>query len=196
MDSLQRAAGIAALFAALGGILYGYFFVIAGTVAVASALLMLGGLLLALIIVVLGSSLEDVNRPLARWAMGVGFLGAMLSMVHGGYDLANEIHPPGVTAGDFPNPVDPRGLATFGLTGVAVLILGGLMTRSADYPRGLARAGQALGLIMIVIYLGRLIILDPTNPVVRVALALGVIANTVFLLWIGRHWLVARRPPP
>ena len=100
MDSLQRAAGIAALFAALGGILYGYFFVIAGTVAVASALLMLGGLLLALIIVVLGSSLEDVNRPLARLAMGVGFLGAMLSMVHGGYDLANEIHPPGVTAGD------------------------------------------------------------------------------------------------
>jgi hypothetical protein len=196
VDSLQRTAGIAALFAALGGILYGYFFVIVGNVAVASALLMLGGLLLTLIIVVLGSSLEEVNRPLARWAMGVGFLGAVLSMVHGGYDLANEIHPPGATTGDFPNPVDPRGLATFGLTGVAVLILGGLMSRSAGYPRGLARAGQALGLIMIVIYLGRLIILDPTNPVVRVALAVGVIANTVFLLWIGRHWLVARRPPP
>ncbi|HJU80983.1 MAG TPA: hypothetical protein VJ796_04455 [Acidimicrobiia bacterium] len=196
MDSPQRTAGIAALLAALGGILYGYFFVIVGNVAVASALLMLGGLLLTFIIVVLGSSLEEVNRPLARWATGVGFLGAMLSMVHGGYDLANQIHPPGASSGDFPNPVDPRGLATFGLTGVAVLILGGVMSRSAEYPLGLARAGQALGLIMIVIYLGRLIILDPNNPVVRVALALGVIANTVFLLWIGRHWLVARKPPP
>jgi hypothetical protein len=194
MDSLQRTAGLAALFAALGGILYGYFFVIVGNVAVASALLMLGGLLLTVIIVVLGSSLEEVNRPLARWAIGVGFLGAVLSVIHGGYDLANQIHPPGASAGDLPNPADPRGLATFGLTGVSVLILGRLMSRSADYPRGLAGAGQALGLIMIVIYLGRLIILDPSNPVVRVALALGVIANTVFLVWIGRHWLSGGTP--
>jgi hypothetical protein len=194
MDSLQRTAGLAALFAALGGILYGYFFVIVGNVAVASALLMLGGLLLTFIIVVLGSSLEEVNRPLARWAIGVGFLGAVLSVIHGGYDLANQIHPPGASAGDLPNPADPRGLATFGLTGVSVLILGRLMNRSADYPRGLAGAGQALGLIMIVIYLGRLIILDPSNPVVRVALALGVIANTVFLVWIGRHWLSGGTP--
>jgi hypothetical protein len=194
VDSLQRTAGLAALLAALGGILYGYFFVIVGNVALASALLMLGGLLLTLIVVALGSSLEEVNRPLARWAIGVGSLGAVLSVIHGGYDLANQIHSPGASAGEFPNPADPRGLATFGLTGIAVLILGRLMSRSADYPRGLAGAGQALGLIMIVIYLGRLIILDPSNPVVRVALTLGVIANTVFLVWIGRHWLSGGTP--
>lgn len=180
---------MAALVAAVGGILYGYFFVVVGNFAVASALLMLGGLLMTLIIVVLGSSVEEVNRPLARWAVGAGFVGALLSVIHAGYDLANQIHPPGPSAGDFPNPADPRGLATFGLTGIAVLILGGLMSRSARYPRGLARAGQALGAIMVVIYLGRLIILDPNNPVVQVALALGVIANTVFLFWVGRHWL-------
>jgi hypothetical protein len=29
---------------------------------------------------------------------------------------------------------------------------------------------------------------------VRVALALGVIANTVFLVWIGRHWLSGGTP--
>jgi len=56
------------------------------------------------------------------------------------------------------------------------------------YPRGHARMGQVLGVVMIVIYLGRLVILDPTNPVVRVALAAGVITNTVFLGWLGNVW--------
>jgi len=41
------------------------------------------------------------------------------------------------------------------------------MSRPDSYTRGLAGLGQALGVIMIVIYLGRLIILDPTNIVVR-----------------------------
>ena len=44
---------------------------------------------------------------------------------------------------------------------------------------------------MVVDDLGRLIILDPANPVVRVALVLGVIANTVFFVGLGQHW---RRP--
>jgi hypothetical protein len=187
MDSLQRTAGMAAWAAAVGGILYGYFFVIAGNMGVASALLMLGGLLSTLILAALGGSLTDVNHPLARWATMIGVAGAVLSLIHGGYDLANQINPPGV-ASDFPNAADPRGLATFGLTGLAFLVLATLMTRSGSYPRGLARTGQFLGVIMIVIYLGRLIILDPTNIVVRIALVLGVVLNTVFLAWLGRHW--------
>jgi hypothetical protein len=62
------------------------------------------------------------------------------------------------------------------------------MSRPDSYTRGLARLGQALGVIMIVIYLGRLIILDPTNIVVRIALVTGVAVNTAFLLWLGRTW--------
>lgn len=188
MDSFQRTAGWAALAAAVGGILYGYFFVIAGNVAVASVLLMIGALLLTLILVTIGVSLAEVNHPVARWATTIGLAGSILSFIHGGYDLANQIHPPGGTLDDFPNPADPRGVATFGLSGLAILILSSLMTRP-DYPRGLARTGQALGLVMIIIYLGRLIILDPTNVVVRIALVLGVVFNTVFLVWLGRHWL-------
>ena len=180
---------MAAIAAAIGGILYGFFFVIVGNVGVAAALLMIGGLLSSFVLVALSSSVSDVNEPIARWALLIGVVGSMLSVTHGGYDLANVIHTPGASQGDFPNPADPRGLATFGLTGLAYLVLASLMNRSDKYPPNLGRVGQALGVITIIIFLGRLVILDPAHPVVRVALVLGVAANTVFFLWLGRHWL-------
>jgi hypothetical protein len=188
VDAFRSTASGAAYAAALGGILYGLFFVILGNQGVASALLMLGGLLSSLVVVGLGTSLNEVNEPLARWAMLLGVVGSLLSLVHGGFDLANEINRPDSTLGGLPNPADPRGLATFGLAGLAYFLLARLMARSSRYPRSLAMAGQILGAVMIVIYLGRLIILDPANPIVRVALALGVIGNTVFFFGLGRHW--------
>jgi hypothetical protein len=158
----------------------------------ASILLMAGALLSTLVISHLASSVSSVNQSVTSWALAIGLIGATLSLIHGGYDLANQIHPPATDLlGDagYPNPVDPRGLATFGLLGLSFLILTTLAARSDRYSAGLARLGQALGVIMVVIYLGRLIILDPAHPVVRVALAAGVAANTIFLSLLGRSWL-------
>jgi hypothetical protein len=177
--------------AAIGGIAYGLFFVIIGNRGMAAGLLMVGGILTALILSGLVRSVEGANDASSRWAELIGTIGAVGSAIHGGYDLANVIHPPEsnvLSLAEYPNSVDPRGLATFGLVGIAFLIVATLMARSDRYPRGLARVGQVLGVVMIVIYLGRLVILDPTNPVVRVALAAGVITNTVFLGWLGSVW--------
>src|SRR5438105_10801903 len=41
--------------------------------------------------------------------------------IHGAYDLANVLHPPTSPAVDFPNAVDPRGVLTFGLAGIALI---------------------------------------------------------------------------
>jgi hypothetical protein len=188
VDGFLKTASGAALVAAAGGILYGLFFVVLNNQGVASALLMLGGLLSSLVLVALAASLSELNPPLVRWASIVGVVGSLLSLVHGGFDLANVINPPDATLGGLPNPADPRGLATFGLTGLAYFLLSRVMARSGGYSRGLASLGQALGVLMIVIYLGRLIILDPTNLVVRVALVLGVAANTAFFVGLGLRW--------
>jgi hypothetical protein len=177
--------------AAIGGVAYGLFFVIIGNRGAAAALLMVGGILTALILSGLAASVEAVHEEGARWAALVGTIGAIGSAIHGGYDLANVIHPPDrdvLSLADYPNAVDPRGLATFGLVGLSFLIVATLMSRSDRYPTGLARVGQTLGVVMMVIYVGRLVILDPTNPIVRVALAAGVISNTVFLAWLGNVW--------
>ena len=187
---MRRQAAVAAYAGAIGGILYGVAFVLLDNDIAAAILLTLGGLASTIILFHLGTTLFSVNEPVARWASVIGMVASMLTVVHGGYDLAKRLHPPG-TPGlllGYPSSVDPRGLATFGLAGVAYLTLTTLMTRSGSYSKRLARLGQALGVIMIVIYLGRLIILDPTNIVVRIALAAGVAANTSFLVWLGRTW--------
>ena len=187
---MRRQAALAAYAGAIGGILYGVAFVIVGNQLASAILLMLGGLLTTVILFHLATTMFPVNEPVARWALVMGMIAAVITVIHGGYDLAQRIHPPdsAVDLGGIPSAVDPRGLATFGITGLAFLTLATLMARSDSYVRGLARLGQALGVIMIVIYLGRLIILDPTNIVVRLALAAGVVANTAFLWQLGRVW--------
>lgn len=189
MTPFRPFAAYVAWAAAVGGVAYGLFFVIIGNQGAASVLLLVGGVLTALLLSGLARSVEVVQEPGARLAALIGTIGAVGSAIHGGYDLANQIHPPESNPlAEFPNPIDPRGLATFGLVGLAFLIVTTLMARSDRYPRRLSRLGQFLGVVMMVIYLGRLIILDPTNPIVRVALAAGVISNTAFLVWLGHVW--------
>jgi hypothetical protein len=186
MRPFTSSAATVAWLAAAGGIAYGIAFA-ADNATAASLLLSIGAGLTVLIISALAASVEDT--PTVRLAATIGIVGALASTSHGVYDLANRIHPPDVAVtGDLPNPVDPRGFATFALVGLALVVLSYPLARSPRYGNGLASAGRILGAISIVIFLGRLIILDPTNPVVRVALVAGVVANTVFLIGLARTW--------
>lgn len=184
----DRFAGRCAFLAAIGGVAYGLAFVVLGNPLLYSVLLMLGGLLSVVILVALYHQVRQVDESWALLALLIGAVGALGSVAHGGYDLANAIHPPAATAlsqTDFPSQIDARGLLTFGFMGVAVLIIAALLGRSGRFPRGLVNVGYALGVIMVIIYLGRLIILDPTNLIVRIALLAGVIVNTVWYIWLG-----------
>ena len=71
-------------------------------------------------------------------------VGSLLSLVHGGFDLANVIHPPGQDLADLPNFADPRGLATFAITGLAYFVLARLMASFAT-TRGLRELARASG---------------------------------------------------
>jgi hypothetical protein len=195
-NAFERLAGTCAVVAALGGIAYGVAFVILGNQLVYSVLLMLNGLLAAVILVALYQNVRQRDESWALLALLLGVVGLLGSVAHGGYDLANAIHPPTANAlslADFPSQIDARGLLTFGFTGVGILIVSALMSRADAFPTGLSIAGLALGVLMIVIYLGRLIILDPTNLIVRIALLAGVIVNTIWYLWLG---VVLRRKFP
>jgi hypothetical protein len=107
--------------------------------------------------------------------------------VHGGYDLANAIHPPASLPADAPNAIDPRGLLTFGVTGLALLLIGVLVGEGRGWLAYLA------GALLVVVYLARLIVLSPTSLVVLGPAALaGFIVNPAFYIWLGL-WL-RRRP--
>jgi hypothetical protein len=187
---LQRAAGFAALATAAVGLLYSISFVLVSraspsTGAVLSALfLLLGGVLTVVALAGVYDRRRQALPALALLVVVFGSSGALGAAVHGGYDLANSIHPPGSLPADVPNAVDPRGLLTFGVAGVALLLLGRLVGG------GLGGFAYLAGVLLIVVYLARLIVLTPSNPVVLVPAALaGFIVNPAFYIWLGL-WLL------
>lgn len=193
----ERLAGSAAILVGLGGIVYSIAF-LGGVVlewaprlgaAVAAAALMAGGLLSVTVLVA-------VYRRLLNHAPAVALLGLLLvavaslgTTIHGGYMLANAIHPPVIDVlaeAALPNPVDPRGLLTFGVSGLGLLILMLQSRRSGVLPSNLATLGAAVGILLVIVYLGRLIIVVPTNPLVGVPAALtGLILSPAFYIWLG-----------
>jgi hypothetical protein len=150
---------------------------------------MLGGLLASAVVVALYERLRATDESFALWALALGVIAAAGSAIHGGYDLANAINVPESNAAalaNLPNQVDPRGLLTFGVAGLGVLVASGLIVRGGQFPRNLGLLGYLLGFLFIVIYLARLIILDPTNPlVVAAVLPTGFIINPLWYLWLG-----------
>src|SRR5262249_48077996 len=117
--------------------------------------------------------------------------------VHGGYDLANAINVPATNAAaaaNLPSQVDPRGLLTFGVAGLALFIFAWLMGQGG-FARGISLLGYGLAALPVIIYLARLIVLQPTNPILLVpVLLVGFILNPVFYIWLGLSlWQEARQ---
>jgi hypothetical protein len=193
--SFERFAGLLAILAGISGFLYSVSFIVIARSnpqlgGLLSALfLMLGGLLASAVVVALYERLRATDESFALWVLVLGVIGAAGSAIHGGYDLANAINVPESNAAalaNLPSQVDPRGLLTFGVAGLGILIASGLIVRSGQFPRNLGLLGYLLGFLLVVIYLARLIILDPTNPlVVAAVLPTGFILNPLWYLWLG-----------
>ena len=147
--------------------------------------LMAGGILAASALLGLYLRLETAGGGYALWALIFGLAGALAATLHGGYDLANAIHPPGLT-NNLPSPIDPRGLGTFGLAGASLLAFAFLISRDASFPRGLGYLGYLSGILLLLIYAARLIILNASSPIVLGPAAIeGFIVNPAWYIWLG-----------
>lgn len=188
--TFDRTAGLAAVLAALVGLAYAVAFVVLRNALLSSLCLMLGGLLSVTALVALFARLGELGAQTAMLGLIFGAASALGATIHGGYDLANVLHPPGdVPAGvaALPSAVDPRGLLTFGVAGLAVLIAGLLMRGQPNYGRGFTALTFVLGVLLIVVYLGRLVVLTPSSPLVLLPAALtGFVVNPLWYLLLGR----------
>jgi hypothetical protein len=193
----ERLAGTAAILAGLGGFIYSVAFIggvvlkgfVDAGLAISSTALLVGGFLTAVVAVALYQRASASSQPRAIIGLVFAVAGALGAAVHGAYDLANVVHPPVhfvVGLGELPNPEDPRGVLTFGAAGIGLFVLVWLVRRSGFLEGWLANLGLVVGALLVVIYLGRLIILSPTNPVVAGAAGLtGFILSPIFYVALG-----------
>lgn len=184
--SFDSLAGWSAIFAAVFALLYAISFVVLKSDLLSALFLLLGGLAAAIVMTALYQRLRDTQASYALLAFVLSAGAAAGAMIHGGYDLSNALHPPATINLDLPNPVDPRGLLTFGLAGVGLFVICWLMSHNKTFPKNLAYLGYLSALLMIVLYLGRLVILNATSPTILLPAALeGFIVNPLWYLWLG-----------
>lgn len=190
--SFERFAGVCAILAGASGLLYAVAFVVLQNALLSGLFLMLGGLLTSAALLAVYERLRETDASFAMLGLVLGLAGSLGSAVHGGYDLANAVNPPPSLA-DLPNPVDPRGLLTFGVAGIALLVVAWLIGRGGRFPRGLGYLAYISAALLLMLYLGRLILLDPANPFIVVpALLSGFVINPLFYLWLGQTFLRGR----
>jgi hypothetical protein len=194
---VESLAATCAILAGLAGLLYSLAFlglVVAGLAPgpgalVSSLMLLLGGLLSSFVLIVVYERVRPAGPMIARWALALGLAGALGAALHGGYDLANAINPPAsdpIALANLPSPIDPRGLLTFGVSGLGAFGVALLIRRGGTLPRGLGTLGMVAAVLLVLTYLGRLIILTPTNPLVAGPAALvGLIVNPAWYVWLG-----------
>jgi hypothetical protein len=193
--SFEKFAGWGAVLAGLSGFLYSISFIVLQNGLLSALFLMLGGLFSTPALIALYQRLRETESGFTLLGLLLTLSAALGSAIHGGYDLANALHPPASINTDLPNPIDPRGLLTFGVAGLGLFLLSWLLTREMSFPRGLAYLGYLSAVLMIILYLGRLIILQATNPVIVIpALLEGFIVNPLWYVWLGRILMRSRNP--
>jgi hypothetical protein len=192
----RRVAGYASLATGVGGFLYSVAFLLASRANAALGLglswviLLLGAILVIPVLTALYEDNRQIEPPVALLALLFGALGFAGAIMHAGYEVANIVHLGSSPASNLASQVDPRGLLTFGIAGLGLLLFGWLMGKSARYSSGLSRLGMLTGALMMVVYLARLTLYSPTNPIVVVGAGLtGLIVSPLFFVLLGRSLL-------
>jgi hypothetical protein len=192
--NFRHLAGTSALLVAATNLGYSLSFLVvrpdnpdAGGTA-ASAFLLVGGLLALPVLLALYGLVKEGAPELALLATVLGVVGAVGAAVHGGYDLANAINPPGAVV-DGPNAIDPRGLLTFGVGGLSLVVFAAALA-----PRRLAWLAAGLGVLLVALYVLRLVVLDADNAaIIGIAALVGFVLSP---LWYVRVAAALAGPLP
>lgn len=186
--SFDRFAGLCAILTGIASFLYAVSFIILHNGLLSSLFLMLVGLFYTPALAVLYSRLRQASTAFPLWAFLLSSIGAFGAAIHGGYDLANAINPPTdyATIASLPSAIDPRGLLTFGIAGLGLFTISWLIGHSTQFPKALSYLGYLGAVLLIILYIGRLIILLPTNPLIAYpALMSGFLVSPIWYVWLG-----------
>ncbi len=100
--SFEKFAGWTAVLAGISGFLYSISFIVLQNNLLSALFLMLGGLFSASALTALYDRLRGTESGFALLGLLLSLGAALGSAIHGGYDLANALHPPASLNADLP----------------------------------------------------------------------------------------------
>jgi hypothetical protein len=182
----DRFAGFCAIITGIAGLLYSVAFIILQNNLLSALFLLVGGLFATAAITALYEHLREADSAFAFLGIFFALAGALGSTVHAGFDLSNALHPPSGLIADLPSSVDPRGLMTFGLAGIGLFVLSWLVVSGRKLSRNLGYLGYLSAILMLILYVGRLVVLQSTSLVIVIpALLEGFLINPIWYIWLG-----------
>jgi hypothetical protein len=199
--SFQRLAGTLAIAVAVGGLAYGILF---GWIVLGApegifvtwlVLAVLGGLAVTAVFVGAYEAFRDIAKPFLLWALLLGVAAGLGQMLHASVALGYEVGAAAPPPRGFEGTPDPVGILRFGVNGLALFLLGWVIARSQGLPRTLGLLAQLGGVLLVLMYVGRLTgVIDPANRVTLIPpLLYGLLVHPVFFVWLG---LSLRRGAP
>ena len=193
-DLYRRFAGLAAIATAAAGVVFTVTFAIAvregdrWALWASSITLVVGSLIAIPVIVALADQLGAREPQFARVGLVLGLVACLGAALHGAWDTAVLAHP--VRQADVPSYTDARGFATFAMSALALLVFGWLILRGTEIPRVVGQLALLAAVLLLVVYFGRLIVLNPKKPVIKwVAVVSGLLVNPAFYLAYARSLL-------
>jgi hypothetical protein len=189
--SFERFAGWLSVLAGIAGVGYAVAFVVLKNASLSALFLTLAPLLAIGGLVAVFERVRTIEAGFATVALSLGVFGSLAASSHGAYDLANVLHAP-ASIPDVPFAVDPRGYGTFALTGLALVLLAWLANRAPDLPRWVSPMGMVLGVVLVITWLARLVILDATSLLVLGPALVSGLLSPIFFLLLGA-WLLGWR---
>jgi hypothetical protein len=190
--AFQRFAGICALLAALGALLYAILFIaiVEGggetTYEWWFFLLMAGGAVTIPVFAALYLRLAPIDGGFALTTFAFGVLAGFGGIMHGAYNLGRLVTPrdPSIPAGF---EEISHGVLRYAAGGIALLLLGWLLSRDAGLPNLLGWLAYLGGALLVFIYVGRLF--DFITPGDYVSLlppiVYGFLVHPLLYGWLG-----------
>jgi hypothetical protein len=185
-------AGWASVLAGVAGIGYAIAFVVLKNAQLSAQFLTLAPLFAVPGLVAVFERVRTVDAGTATLALALGAFGSLAASSHGAFDLSNQLHPPAALPADIPSAMDPRGYATFALTGLSLILLASLANRAPELPGWVSPLGIILGVVLVLTWLARLVVLDASSVLVLGPALIGGLLSPIFFLLLGA-WLLGWR---
>jgi hypothetical protein len=197
--SFERFGGLSAMIVGALSILYAVFYLViarqneaVGTLG-SWIILALSGVFSSAAFVALYQRLRPASEGFALWGLVLGLFSSFATLTHGVYQaLLLAVAPAGEAQRAAielvrmaPSQIDPAGLGTFGVIGLASLVTGMIIIVGGRLPRTLGYVAVANAILLIALFFA-----SAANAQTLILITGGltsVIIGPIFWIWLGRE---------